>query len=105
MTEQLIALEHPGVMLKEDFLDDLNIKPGTLARAIGVDRTAIKQIIDGKRGISADMAIRFGLFFDMSAQFWLNMQKDYELRMAEREKLAEFKQMIQPYRKLSKPTL
>ncbi len=80
--DKLIEIEHPGIMFKEDFLDDLQIRPGTFARAIGVDCTAIKQIIDGKRAITADMALRFSLFFDMSAGFWLNLQKDYELRLA-----------------------
>ena len=97
MTEKTIEIEHPGIMLKEDFLDDMAIKPGTLARSIGVDRTAIKKIIEGKRAITADMALRLGLFFNMSAGFWLNLQKDYELRLAKRENLAEFKKVVQPY--------
>lgn len=101
MTDDFIEIEHPGIMLKEDFLDDLHIKPGTFARAIGVDRTAIKQIIEGNRAISADMALRLGLFFDMSAGFWLNLQKDYELRLARREHLAEFKSIVQPFSTLS----
>ena len=97
MSKKFIEIEHPGVMLKEDFLDDLGIKPGTFARAIGVDRTAIKNIIDGKRAITADMALRFSLYFNMSAGFWLNLQKDYELRTAKRERLTEFKKAIQPF--------
>jgi len=97
MTEKYIEIEHPGIMLKEDFLDDMGIKPGTLAKAIGVDRTAIKKIIEGKRAITADMALRFGLFFNMSAGFWLTLQKDYELRLAKREHLAEFKKVVQPH--------
>ncbi len=97
MSKKFIEIEHPGVMLKEDFLDDLGIKPGTFARAIGVDRAAIKNIIDGKRAITADMALRFSLYFNMSAGFWLNLQKDYELRTAKRERLTEFKKAIQPF--------
>ena len=77
-----IEIEHPGIMLKEDFLDDLGVKPGSFARAIGVDRAAIKKIIDGKRAITADMSLRFSLYFGMSPSFWLNLQKDYELRVA-----------------------
>ncbi|MCJ8271790.1 MAG: HigA family addiction module antitoxin [Psychrosphaera sp.] len=100
MTEDLIEIEHPGIMLKQDFLDDLSIKSGTFASAIGVDRTAIKQIIEGKRAITADMALRFSLFFDMSAGFWLNLQKDYELRLARRDNLAEFQSIVQPYKTL-----
>ncbi|NOR65042.1 MAG: HigA family addiction module antidote protein [Candidatus Scalindua sp.] len=94
---KFIEIEHPGVMLKEDFLDDLGIKPGTFARAIDVDRTAIKNIIEGKRAITADMSLRFGVFFGMSAGFWFNLQKDYELRKAKRERLAEFKETIRPF--------
>ena len=97
MSGKWIEIEHPGVMLKEDFLDDLGIKPGALARAIGVDRTAIKKIVDGKRAITADMSLRFGVFFDMSAGFWFSLQKDYELRTAKRERLAEFKKLIEPF--------
>ncbi len=93
----MIDIEHPGVMLKEDFLDDSNIKPGTFAKAIGVDRAAIGKIIKGERAISADMSLRFGLFFGMSAGFWLNLQKDYELRTAKRERLDELKNTIQPF--------
>ena len=97
MPKKFIEIEHPGIMLKEDFLDDLGIKPGTFARAIDVDRSAIKNIIAGKRSITADMALRFGLFFNMSAGFWLNLQKDYELRTARRERFDEFEKVIRPY--------
>lgn len=92
-----IELDHPGVMLKEDFLDDLGIKPGALAKAIGVDRTAIKKIIDGNRSITADMSIKLGLFFGMSPQFWLNMQRDYDFRIAQRENFEAFSAIVQPF--------
>lgn len=92
-----IEIEHPGIMLKEDFLDDLGIKPGTFAKAIGIDRSAIKNIIDGKRAITAEMALRFGLFFNMSERFWLNLQKDYELRLAKAHKLEQLKSVVTPY--------
>ena len=92
----MIEIEHPGVMLKEDFLDDLGIKPGRFAQAIGVDRSAIKKIIDGKRAITADMSIRFGLFFNMSSGYWLNLQKDYDLRIAKRNKLPELELIVEP---------
>ena len=93
----MIPIEHPGVMLKEDFLDDLGVKPGSFARAIGVDRAAIKQIIDGKRAITADMSLRFSLFFNMSPSFWLNLQKDYELRVAKRDNLAELEKVVKRF--------
>ena len=82
-------------MLKEDFLDDLGVKPGSFARAIGVDRAAIKKIIDGRRAITADMSLRFGLFFGMSSAFWLNLQKDNELRVATRYRQPELEKLVQ----------
>ena len=94
---KMIPIEHPGVMLKEDFLDDLGVKPGSFARAIGVDRAAIKKIIDGKRAITADMSLRFSLFFNMSPSFWLNLQKDYELRVAKRDNLAELEKVVKRF--------
>jgi len=93
-----IEFDPPGVMLKEDFLDDLGVKPGTLAASIGVDRAAIKAIIEGRRSITAEMALRFGLFFGTSPDFWLNLQKDYDLRKAKQERLAELTQTIKPLR-------
>ncbi len=97
-----IDIDHPGILLKEDFLDDLEIKPGTLARAIGVDRAAIKNITEGKRAISAEMSVRLGLFFGMSPGFWLTLQKDYELRRAERERLPELSGIVKPHISLQK---
>jgi addiction module HigA family antidote len=90
----MIPIEHPGQMLKEDFLDDLGIKPGRFAKEIGVDRAAIDRIVKGTRSITAEMSIRFGLFFGMSDTFWLNLQKDYEIRTARRERKAEFEKVI-----------
>lgn len=95
MTEY-IDIDPPGVMLKEDFLDDLNVRPGALAAAIKVDRAAIKAIIEGRRAITAEMALRFGLFFGTSPEFWLNLQKDYDLRNAKRERLEELSRLIKP---------
>jgi addiction module HigA family antidote len=92
----MIEVEHTGVMLKEDFLDDLEIKPGTLAKHLDVDRAAIKNIIDGSRGISSEMSIRLGVFFDMSDNFWLNLQRDYDLRIVRQNRLEEFKAKIKP---------
>lgn len=93
----MIEIEHPGIMLKEDFLDDLGIKPATLAHAIGKDKAAIGKIIKGKQSITADMSLRLGLFFGMSDNFWLNLQKDYDMRIAKRDRLSEFKKTIKPF--------
>lgn len=93
-----IELDTPGTMLKEDFLDDLGVRPGAFAAAIKVDRAAIKNIIDGKRAITAEMALRFGLFFGTTPEFWLNLQTDYDLRRAKRERLSQLSNEITPLR-------
>ena len=83
---EFIRPEHPGLALKEDFLDALEIKPGTLAKAIGVDRAAIKRITDGKRDISAEMSMRLGKYFGINPDFWFRMQNQYDMRLAQFEK-------------------
>lgn len=77
-----IPVSHPGELLKEEFLDPLGIKPAQLAKALGVTRARISEICSGKRDITAETAILLGRFFDMSSQFWMNLQTDYDLRLA-----------------------
>ncbi len=78
----------------------MGLRPAALAKAIGVDRTAISKILAGKRDISADMSLRLGLFFGQSGAFWHNLQKDYELRKASRERLAGLRKTIRPFESL-----
>lgn len=70
---------HPGEILKLDFLEPMNITPYALAKAIKVDQTRIGQLIKGTRSMSADTALRLGKFFNMSAEFWLNIQVRFDL--------------------------
>jgi len=70
---------HPGEILKLDFLDSMNITAYALAKAIGVDQTRISQLIKGSRSISADTALRLGKYFNMSPEFWLNIQNRFDL--------------------------
>lgn len=86
---------HPGEILKADFLDAMNITPYALARAIGVDQTRISELIKGARGMSADTALRLGKFFNMSPEFWLNIQSRFDLEK-ERAKNGEYDK-ISPY--------
>ncbi len=94
---RMIELTHPGIMLKEDFLGEMDIRPSALAKGIGVDRAAISKILAGRRDITADMSLRLGLFFGQSDSFWLNLQRDYDLRVARRERLADHRKTIHPY--------
>ncbi|WP_069086622.1 HigA family addiction module antitoxin [Pseudomonas sp. TCU-HL1] len=70
---------HPGEILREEFLEPLNITPAALARALHVSAPTINDIAREQRGITADIAIRLGRYFDTSAQFWMNMQSEYAL--------------------------
>lgn len=74
---------HPGEILKQEFLEPLGISVYALAQAIAVPRTRINDIVLGRRGISADTAIRLGKFFATDAQSWLNLQQRYDLMLAE----------------------
>ncbi len=73
---------HPGEMLREDFLVPMGLSANALAIAIGVPATRIGEIVNERRGISADTAIRLGRYFHMSAEFWMNLQSDYDLESA-----------------------
>ncbi|MCY4605619.1 MAG: HigA family addiction module antitoxin [Gemmatimonadetes bacterium] len=79
MTERDFPPIHPGEILFEDFLKPMQISQYRLARAIGVPPRRINEIVHGKRGITADTALRLGRFFRMEAQFWMNLQTRYEL--------------------------
>ena len=73
---------HPGEVLCEEFLNPLGITAYRLAKDIRVPATGIADIVGGRRGISAETALRLSRYFGNSAQFWLNMQAHYELREA-----------------------
>ena len=74
---------HPGEILLEEFLKPVGISQYRLAKDIRVSQHWISEIVRGKRNISADTALRFGRFFGMEAQFWLNLQARYDLIRAE----------------------
>jgi len=72
---------HPGIILKEEFLDALNISQYRLAKDINVPPRRINEIVHGKRSISADTALRLGRYFKISPKFWLNLQAHYDLEI------------------------
>jgi addiction module HigA family antidote len=79
---------HPGEVLLEEFLKPMGITQYRLAKDISVQPTRINQIVKGRTGISADTALRLARYFQMSAQFWLNLQAHYDLEVA-RDRLAD----------------
>lgn len=76
---------HPGEILDEEFLKPLGISAYKLAKATLIPATRISQIIKGNRKITADTALRFGKFFGNSADFWLGIQMEYDLRKEKAE--------------------
>jgi antitoxin HigA-1 len=74
---------HPGEVLKADFLEPLRLSVNALSKAIKVPRARLNDVVRGKRGISADTAMRLARYFGTSAQFWMNLQSHYELEIAE----------------------
>lgn len=83
MDDERLPNVHPGEILREDFLGPLGITPYRLSKDIGVPQTRIADIINGRRSVTADTALRLSRYFNTSAQFWLNLQSHYDLREAE----------------------
>ena len=100
MSESVYMLTnpHPGETLLEDFMKPLGLTAYRVAKDIGVPITRIDQIIGGRRGISADTAIRLSAYFGTSADVWLGLQAHYELMEVRRSKKID----VKPYRALVK---
>ncbi|MCW6037228.1 HigA family addiction module antidote protein [Spirulina subsalsa FACHB-351] len=74
---------HPGEVLLEEFLKPMNLSQNQVALALRVPARRINEIIHGKRRITADTALRLAYYFNMSARFWMGLQMDYDLDVAE----------------------
>lgn len=77
-----LAPVSPGQVLRAEFLEPLGLSAGALARAIGVPRNRVGGILGGSRAITADTALRLGIYFGTSAEFWLSLQASYDLKRA-----------------------
>ncbi len=87
---------HPGEILLEEFMKPLGISINRLARELCVPPGRISAIVNGKRAITADTALRLGTYFAVSADIWIGLQADYELRLARQTVGAEIAQRIRP---------
>lgn len=88
---ELLDEIHPGEILLEDFMKPLGISARQLAADIDVSPSRISELVHGTRPITADTALRLGLFFEMEPRFWLNLQTEYDMRITARtlqEKIA-----------------
>ena len=79
-----LANVHPGEILKEEFLKPMNITAYKLSKDLGIPQTRTSAILKGARGITADTALRFSLYFGNTAKFWLGLQDDYDLEETQR---------------------
>ena len=89
----------PGEILEEEFMKPLAISQNKLARDIDVPVGRISDIVRGKRGITSDTALRLALYFGVTAEFWINLQSRYDLKIAKQELLPELEKDIRPIQK------
>lgn len=96
MTKKTKLLDpiHPGEILREDFLKPLGISINQLARDLDVPPNRISMIVNGVRSITADTALRLATCFGMSPQTWLNLQTEYDIRLAKRQHGAEIERRV-----------
>lgn len=94
---KLLEPIHPGEILQEEFLKPMEISINRLARDMVVPPGRISEIVNGKRGISADTALRLARFFGVSAELWLGLQAEYDLRVARQSVGPEIDQRVHPF--------
>ncbi len=92
---------HPGEILKSEFLDELDLTAYAFSKAIGMNRSGVSDIINGERAITAETALRFARFFSNSPQFWLNLQDEHNLRIADRRVGREIAKAVTPFKDVS----
>src|SRR3979490_3152644 len=98
MAKDQYAPVTPGDMLKHEFLAEYGLSQNELAHAIGVSPNRVAEIVNNRRRITADTAVRLALFFGNSAEFWMNLQTHYDLKVARRELNAAEQKRIQSNR-------
>lgn len=83
--ETQIPLDPPGTLLLQEFIEPMGLSQKAVAQGAGIPYVRFNELIHGKRRITGEYALRLGDFFQMEAQFWINLQADYDLRKARRE--------------------
>lgn len=98
MSESEFTPVTPGEMLKEEFLAEYGLSQNQLAKAIGISPNRIAEIVNNRRRITADTALRLSLYFGNSAEYWMNLQTHYDLKIALRNLNPEDAQRIKARR-------
>ena len=96
MIQNLMRPVHPGEILREDFLAPLGLSVNALAQALRVPATRLHEIVNGRRGITPDSAMRLARYFGGDAQSWLNLQTAHDLRVAQLQRQAEIDRDVLP---------
>lgn len=91
----------PGEILGKEFLEPLGVSQNKLARDIDVPVTRISDIIHGRRGISADSALRLAVYFGTTPEFWMNLQTRYDLKVSRRKLLPAIEKNVRPLQEVS----
>ncbi|MGB6064784.1 MAG: HigA family addiction module antitoxin [Desulfomonilaceae bacterium] len=94
MKEKLLPPIHPGEILHEDLMKPLGLSQNKLAQELAVDPGRINQIVAGRRGITADTALRLARYFGTTPEFWMNLQARYDLETAKDAKAAEIEKKV-----------
>jgi addiction module HigA family antidote len=81
----MIQIPHPGETIREDYLLPLGMSVNALAKQLAIGAARLNEIVRGERGITADTALRLARYFGTSAEFWLGLQLEYDLRMAQQK--------------------
>jgi len=95
-TKKLLDPIRPGEILREDFMEPLGISINQLSRDLVVPPNRISEIVNGKRAITADTALRLQRYFQVEAQFWLNLQSEYDLRVMKQKIWEDIQRRIIP---------
>jgi addiction module HigA family antidote len=93
---KLLPPIHPGEILREDVLDPLNLSVNQLAKTLAVDAARLNEIARGRRGITADTALRLARYLGTTPEFWLNLQTRYDLQLAKQAKAKEIDRAVKP---------
>ena len=95
-TKKLLDPITPGEILREDFMEPMGLSINKLARDLVVPPNRISGIVNGKRAITADTALRLQRYFKIEAQFWMNLQSEHDLRMIKRKNWSDIERRILP---------
>ncbi len=96
MTQQLDPIT-PGEILLHEFMEPLGISQNRLARDLSVSAPRINEIVNGKRAITSDTALRLARYFGTSPEFWMNLQQRYDLKVAQRKLASDIEISVKPF--------